>query len=137
MLKLMTGILDIFSNHISKSPVLKGLDSLFIGLHEQFGNKPISLDDLAQKLDKDTDSKIIELQHLEQLSFFAGELIVQPDPQNIKNFSLHLKLYFYSTEKKIILKEFIKNLPLSLLTQEAKNEIDGKKAIKYNINPPV
>ncbi len=136
MIKLVSDIFSIFSNHISKSPVLKGLDMLFIGLQEQIDNKPVELDDLAKRLDKNTDDKIIELQKLEQLEFFAGELVVCNDIADAKNFALNLKLYFYNLDKKIILKETVKKLPYNILTVESKREVIEKNSIKYNINAP-
>lgn len=96
---------------------------------------PLSLDDLANKFSNDTDRIIIEFEDREGLKFLGGKLIVSMD-QNIDFFNFKLNIYFTTEDKRVILKEVNKKMPIILLTEDSCIILKTTKPIEYEVTEP-
>ncbi len=127
-------------DHLKRSPVLNKtvdfVEQAINKLNQNFQHQPIGLDELISGLSDETDKTILQIQQQESLRFIGGELHVSKESKQISYFSIDLKLYFQNQMEKIILKETHKELQISILNDESKNDLFQKGIIKYEVNEP-
>ncbi|PVZ86914.1 hypothetical protein C9426_14225 [Serratia sp. S1B] len=140
MCKKVEYVANALIDHLKRSPTLNKtvelVDGVIDEINKNFQHKPISLDDLINRLSNSADEEILLIQYQESLNFIGGELIISEKSSQLGFFSMDLKLYFQNHLDKIILKEKHKELNLFILTNESQQELKQKGIIKYEVNKP-